>query len=177
MTCIVALAHKGKVYMGGDSAGVSGMSLHLRKDPKVFVRGPLVMGYTSSFRMGQVLRFSREIPEAPHADDLYRWMCTTFIDGCRKAMKDGGYLTVNNSLESGGTFLVGVRGRIFHVDSDFQVGEWSTPFCSVGCGDDLAVSAMAVSKGTPEHRIKTSLQVAEQFSAGVRAPFVIVKEP
>ena len=35
MTAIAAIAEDGKVYMGGDSAGVGGLSLTVRKDTKV----------------------------------------------------------------------------------------------------------------------------------------------
>ena len=38
MTCIVGLLDaNGDIYMGGDSAGVGGLSLTIRKDPKVFI--------------------------------------------------------------------------------------------------------------------------------------------
>jgi hypothetical protein len=36
MTCIVGLVDKGDVYIGGDSAGVAGLSLSIRADEKVF---------------------------------------------------------------------------------------------------------------------------------------------
>ena len=69
MTCIVGLEHKGKVYIGGDSAGVAGYSLSVRADQKVFINGNFIFGFTSSFRMGQILRFGfnppRRHPEAP----------------------------------------------------------------------------------------------------------------
>ena len=39
MTCIVGLVHGGKVYMGGDSAGVGGYCLTVRADEKVFRNG------------------------------------------------------------------------------------------------------------------------------------------
>ena len=42
MTCIVGLVHEGVVYIGGDSAGVGGMSLTVRADEKVLnSQGPL----------------------------------------------------------------------------------------------------------------------------------------
>jgi hypothetical protein len=55
MTCIVGIVENGKVYMGGDAAGVNGYSVRVRKDPKLFKVGEFLFGYTSSFRMGQLL--------------------------------------------------------------------------------------------------------------------------
>jgi hypothetical protein len=51
MTCIVGLVDGGRVWLGGDSAGVSGWDLTVRADRKVFRNGPYVMGFTTSFRM------------------------------------------------------------------------------------------------------------------------------
>jgi hypothetical protein len=55
MTCIVGLRQGGKVFIGGDSAGISGWDVTVRADPKVFLSGPYAMGFTSSFRLGQLL--------------------------------------------------------------------------------------------------------------------------
>ncbi len=54
MTAIVGLVHNATVYIGGDSAGVSGYSMTVRADSKVFTIGPYLMGFTTSFRMGQL---------------------------------------------------------------------------------------------------------------------------
>ncbi|KKN17732.1 hypothetical protein LCGC14_0962700, partial [marine sediment metagenome] len=63
MTCIVGFIDDGgKAWMGGDSAGVAGHHTHPRRDPKVFRVGPVLIGYTSSFRMGQLLRYHLKIP-------------------------------------------------------------------------------------------------------------------
>jgi len=50
---------------------------------------------------------------------------------------------MDKGQEAGGTFLVGYRGRLFRVDSDYQVGESVNNYCAVGCGADL-VRASAV---------------------------------
>jgi hypothetical protein len=52
VTAIVGLVHEGTVYIGGDSAGVSGYSMTVRADAKVFTVGPYLLGFTTSFRMG-----------------------------------------------------------------------------------------------------------------------------
>ena len=57
MTCIVGLIDGRRVWMGGDSAGVSGLDITVRADAKVFRNGDFLIGFTSSFRMGQLLAF------------------------------------------------------------------------------------------------------------------------
>jgi hypothetical protein len=44
------------------------------------------------------------------------------------------------------------------------------------CGEDIALGAMyACPSLSPEERIRTALEAAEQFSAGVRRPFIVKK--
>ncbi len=175
MTCIAGVEHGGKVYIGGDSAGVGGLSLSVRADEKVFVKDAYVMGFTSSFRMGNLLRYKLSVGEQASTQTDHEFMCTTFVDAVRKCFKDGGYATINNGEESGGSFLVGYRGRLYGVHSDFQVGMAAKPYDATGCGEDLALGALAASAlKEPKARIEQALAIAEQHSAGVRGPFVVV---
>jgi len=57
MTCIVGIAQEGKVWIGADSAAVSGQDIRATALRKVFRRGQFLIGYTSSFRMGQLPQF------------------------------------------------------------------------------------------------------------------------
>jgi ATP-dependent protease HslVU (ClpYQ) peptidase subunit len=170
MTCIVGFIDrkKGNVVIGGDSAGVSHLDIINRKDVKVFKVGDFVMGGTTSFRMLQLLRFSFAPPAVPEDMDLYKYMCTLFVDECKEALKKGGY-------SEGGTFLVGYKDRLFTVESDWQVAESYDDFAACGCGGNYALGAMAVQgKGVdPVKRVKKALETATHFSGGVRPPFVI----
>jgi ATP-dependent protease HslVU (ClpYQ) peptidase subunit len=173
MTCIIGLIDNDKVYMGGDSAGIAGYDLTIRADPKVFVNGSFLIGYTSSFRMGQLLRFKFKPPYHKPEICIEEYMMTDFIDAVRQCFKDNGYTEINNNRETAGTFLVGYKGRLFTVDSDYQVGESLNKFDAVGCGGSYALGSLNSTIGEPEERIKKALETAEKFSAGVRGPFVI----
>ena len=172
MTCIVGIAQNGKTYLGGDSAGVSGLDITVRKDKKVFTNGEFVMGFTSSFRMGQVLQYEFMPPEInTDDDDLMRYMVTKFIPEVRKTFKDTGY-------SRGGCFLVGVRGRLFQIDSDFQVGENIDGYAAVGCGESYAMGSLFTTgtdaKLKPKWRLEKALEAAAKMSGGVCAPFNFV---
>ncbi|MBC9005159.1 hypothetical protein [Micromonospora aurantiaca (nom. illeg.)] len=175
MTAIVGLVHRGAVHIGGDSAGVGpGWSSSVRADAKVFRNGPYLMGFTDSFRMGQLLRYALTPPKLPTAPAaLDRHMATTFIDAVRKTLVDGGWLTLDSGRELGGTFLVGTAGRLFQVYGDFQVGEPADGYAAVGCGQDIALGALHATVGQPPaRRVKAALEAAAHFSAGVRGPFI-----
>ncbi|MGW0795174.1 hypothetical protein [Streptomyces sp. NPDC002692] len=176
MTVIVGLVHNRRVHLGADSAGVAGYTLTVRADAKLFRSGPYVMGFTSSFRMGQLLRYSFQ-PPAPDGDDLHRFMVTTWVDALRTCLKDGGWARKDSEQEQSGTFLVGVQGRLLTIDSDYQVGESIAPYAAVGCGQDLALGALHATQDLglkPRPRITTALAAAAHHSAGVAEPFTYV---
>jgi len=173
VTAIVGLVHQNRVFIGGDSAGVAGLSLTVRADTKVFRNAAYLFGFTTSFRMGQLIHYSFEPPEP--TGDLERFMATTFVDALRSCLKDGGWARKDNEREEGGTFLVGVQGRLFTVHEDYQVGEGADEYAAVGSGADIALGALYATAGTrmaPRKRVDVALHAAERFSAGVRSPFI-----
>lgn len=178
MTCIVGVVANGRAVIGGDSAGVSGWDLRTRADSKVFRRGPFVMGFTSSFRMGQLLRFRLEAPEHPAGMDDYEYMTTLFVDAVRECLKEGGFARKSEEAESGGTFIVAYRGALYVVENDYQVGINGDGFAAVGCGDQVAMGSLYATRKhkDPEKRALAALAAAERFSAGVRGPFVVESE-
>lgn len=181
MTCIVGLVEKDAVYIGGDSAGVSGSDIKVRKDSKVFiVDNRFIIGFTSSFRMGQLLRFSLEPPLQGRGVRDYEYLCTDFINAVRKCFVAGGHMGKEEEREEGGNFLVGYRGVLYEIGSDFQVAINEKPYCSVGCGEDYAHGSLFATANLnlgPEERINRALEAAVYFSTSVRPPFVILKLP
>ncbi|MBN2196600.1 MAG: hypothetical protein JW751_27555 [Polyangiaceae bacterium] len=175
MTCVVGLEHGGLVYIGADSAAVSRERLRIRSDPKAFRVGPYVMGFTTSFRMGDVLRYSF-VPPDPPSRGLERFMATAFVNTARAAFKEAGIANSTSGVESCGAFLVGVRGRLFTVESDYQVGVERAGFHAVGSGDQVALGALFASRNAkdPRSRVRMALAAAERFTSDVRRPWRVV---
>lgn len=180
MTVIVGMIDKENknVIIGGDSSGISGWDLTVRKDPKVFQVGDFVIGCTSSFRMMQLLRFSFSPPEVK-GKEIYQYMCTDFVEAVRECFKNGGHLRKDSEGDDkGGQFLVGYKSRLFFIDSDFQVGESRVGIEAVGAGATYALGSLHanISHGySPEVKVKYALEAANFFSAGVCKPFLIKK--
>jgi len=181
MTCIVGWVQDGKVTIGGDSAGVAGYFSIQRADEKVFINGECIFGFTSSFRMGQLLRYKFKAPARNEKQDDDDYIHTTFIDSVMSCLKDNGFARIKENELYGGTFLFGYRGKLYQIENDFQVGKSSFPFDAVGCGCELALGALHAvynSPGstalTPEEKIRIALMAATEFSAGVRPPYVIL---
>lgn len=179
MTVIIGYITKENIYIAGDSAGISGYSLSIRKDPKVFKTGKFIMGFTTSFRMGQLLMSSKfKVSKQKKTETDYHYMITTFIDAVIKTFKQGGYMKREKDSLEGGTFLVGYKGKLYEINDDFQVGEVYLNFNSVGCGSDIAKGAMYILDKNqdllPEEKLTYALEAVNKFSAGVSSPFNIV---
>lgn len=178
MTCIVGLVHGKDVYIGADTAGVAGLKLYRRQDSKIYENGPFLFGFTSSFRMGQLLGYSFKPPKQPAKMTDDKFMRTLFIDAIRDCFDEGGFMGHDkDGTEAGGTFLVGYKGRLYMIGGDYQVGEDMQGYSAVGCGDEIALGSMfSTEHMPPEKRIEQALKAAEEYSAGVRGPFNIVKQ-
>ncbi len=181
MTCIAGIAVNGKVWMGADSAGIAGWELSIRSDPKVFQNGPFLMGFTSSFRMGQLLRWSFVPPHHDEGVEDEKYMITTFVDAVRSCLKNGGCATKDKEAEAGGTFLVGYRGRIYRIEDNYQVGVAADGFDACGVGESSArgslhTSGRLIPRISAEQRVQWALEAAERCSAGVRGPFLVLNQ-
>jgi ATP-dependent protease HslVU (ClpYQ) peptidase subunit len=183
MTCIVAIAQNGTVYMGSDHAASDDKSgwIVARKEPKCFKVGQYAVAFTDSFRMGQILQYSWSPPKYTPTktnSGLDKFMRTKFIDSVKQAFKDGGYGSFNSSEEdSGGIFIIGLEGRIFTIDEDFHVGENVVNFMAEGSGAMFALGALWATKNqkNPKLRIKTALEAASEFSMSVAPPFTYIQ--
>lgn len=176
MTCIAAIASHGKVYMGGDSAAVDEDShiISTRKEPKVFIKGPYLIGYAGSFRFGKVLQHSFLAPK-PQTEDLDRFFNTVFVDALRGSCEAA---KIDPSSEDDSSeLLIGVKGRLFEFCNDWHFGEDTHNYNSIGSGSSFAIGSLySTGRVKSEHaRIKLALQAAENFSATVRGPFTILE--
>lgn len=179
MTCIVGCVDKKtkKVIIGGDSAGIEGLDITIRKDEKVFKVDNFIFGCTTSFRMIQLLRFSFKPPEIKQKD-IYEYMCTDFINTVRECFREGGYLQrYSEGDDKGGIFLVAYKNRLFRVDADFQVAENLNGLDAIGCGANYAIGALHILSKQDisiNEKILKSLETATYYSAGVSKPFIII---
>lgn len=173
MTCIVAAkAQDGSIVMGSDAAGSDAWSLIVLNDPKIYRVGSMLIGFTTSFRMGQLLGHSLTLPEHHSDVPVERYMRTSFADAVRSCLKAGGYAKTENQVESGGVFLVAYKGRVFQVQADFSVIENGRGYDACGSGYMLALGSLHSTAAYPDARDRAAraLDAAESFCASVRGP-------
>lgn len=177
MTCIVGLQKNGTVWMGGDSAGTNGsLNQTIRADKKVFIRGDFIFGFSGSFRTGDLLKHSLQLPEqTPEQTDL-QFMVNDFVNAIRKCLEaENKHLKGDDKLYP--YFLVGYKGNLYTIQSDYQVAQSLDGFDSVGSGSDIAKGSMYVNKKkSPRARILEALEASAKHNAAVRGPFTILSK-
>lgn len=181
MTCIVGLVHNGVTYIGADSLGSNGYTKTVRTDRKVFKlkdTDNALLGFTSSYRMGQLLMYASGLIDKRDEPDIdHEYLVTKFIPNVIKLFENGGYSRNNSGEKVGGCFLLGYKDKLYNIQSDFQVGESIHKFDACGSGEDFAKGSLHSTEGselTPQERITKALESAEQFSVGVQRPFYIM---
>ena len=201
MTCICAITDGTTVHMGGDAAASNTFSVETRVQPKVFGKdytlvsdgvvttGTMLVGYTESFRMGQILEHSLSVPkmdlDSITGDALdhkiMNYMVNTFVPSVIQCFKTNSWeRNDEDGPVVGGDFLVGFQGRLFYVGSDFQVGQSLRNYAAVGSGEDIARGAMYALKEHGPARInnqkvlEAALEAAAEMTPYVRPPFTVL---
>jgi len=159
--------------MGGDSAVTEDDNVRIALEPKVFVRDGFVIGTCGGLRAGQVIQYEMEIPRYdPSLISINRFMSSYFARSMRESLKD--YDLLEDEYDT--QVLVGFKGHLFVIDSEFGVDENIDKYASIGSGRDYALGALFTNAGLdPELRLNLALKSSAYFSASVRGPFTIMK--
>lgn len=184
MTCIVGYLSKkdGSVWIGADSLGSDGYVKAVNSTPKVFRNSTyenLILGGTTTFRHLDLLRYSDtlfdEIDVYTNPVIDHKYMVTKFIPKIITLFKEG--VIDQPDTYKGGNFIVGIKDRLFEVQSDYSVLEPQDGFCAVGCGEDVAMGSLLTTKymdiDIPK-KIELALNAAESYCCGVQRPFKII---
>lgn len=192
MTCIVGVLGEKDIFIGGDAASgdPDHYSIKICKTPKVFkteiiskrnkIKIPMLIGYTTSFRMGQLLQYSLVPPEWPDRMESERYFATIFIDHVRKLFQEKGFIRKDKDQESGGNFLLAVKGGLFNIEDDFKVHQVVENYDAIGCGLYLAQGTLyALRQIGPlnSDSVRLALEASAHHNAYVRPPFTILSIP
>jgi hypothetical protein len=176
MTAIAAIEKDGIVYMAGDSAASCAYFLENIVSPKIFVRGEYIVGYTTSFRMGQLIEHTLKFPKPKKNKKIsdMHFLVKKFIPALKACLRDHGFETSDSGEDRAGTFLLGFRGKLYRIQPDYSVIRSASLYNACGCGADLVLGSLFSTKDTnmaPRQRLTMALKAAEKFSTEVASPF------
>lgn len=181
MTVVVAVAQNGVVTMGADSSGVVSGTLDMRlrslSDSKIVVYPHMLIGVTGTTRLLSLLKDRFTPPVAPGltSHDVTRRYVSDVVEALYVFAKE--HHELEGEREMNGSLLIGVAGTLWFIDSAFGITEPLFGVAAVGCGDQVVLGAagslLKEEWRTAESVVLDALEVAEQYSAGVRAPFSV----
>lgn len=176
MTCIVGLEYNNCVYIGGDIQGTGWNNKVVHTQPKVFKKAGVVFGFTTSYRFGQLLEHVLPDPVIPDSEAaIYRWLITVLVPDMKSTMKDAGW-------DGGGGCLIGVKGQLWELQSDWSVLRSVKGYGAVGSGYEYAHGSIYTSMATNLPRseteaiavVKTAIAAAGTFSPSVGCDAVVI---
>ena len=190
MTIIVGLRDsRSRVWIGGDSCGDNGYSVAALDTPKVFERGPFLVGYTTSFRFGNLLSSSliQSAPKQPPDQGALDYMVTSFVDHLREGLKRAGYAKREHDVETGGAMLVGYQGVLYEVAEDYAVVIPRSGYTAIGSGYQFAMGSLYTSEasklpfamdndGLTRWRVEQALHAAHEHCNSIRPPFTVMSK-
>lgn len=172
MTCIVGLAGKTKVIIGGERGSSDESSILSTSQPKVFKLNQYVIGYAGNIGLGQAVAYNFEPPSLKNLDPSTH-MLKVFIPSLRKFFKDND-IFLPEKTEEHTDFIVGLSNKIYGVSSyDFQCVEY--PFLAIGSGSSFALGSLHSSTHLPgKERVKLALEAAIEYSPTCLSPTDII---
>ena len=178
MTCIIGTVDgDGNICIAADSSAVDSNIITPHLIPKVFKRGEFAIGYCHSFRLGQIVEHFFEPPpieDGLDEDGVVKYMITEFIPELRGSLEFNDYPTHDDEKESW-SLMVGIRGSIFVIESDFHLGYDEMSYNAIGAGTEYALGAMFASNESGRKLAQRGMEAAAKFCPYVIAPFNYVE--
>lgn len=185
MTCIVGIKTKENVFLASDGLSGSSSFKNISNNPKLLKLSvksraiedkPLILGFTTSWRMGNLLRYMDNLEYIKNMP-AEEWMVTKFVPVIKTLFKDGGFLAKekDTSRDEGGTFLVGFLGKLFSVQDDFAVLSNTENYDACGAGAYYAFGSLHSTEQLveilSEKRLTMALEAASHHNPFVSGPF------
>ncbi len=176
MTLIIAETETEQVVMGADSVAGTGEEVYTYPHhPKIFERGPYLVGSCGLARIGQILHYLVDWPEPPATDDLLPFLVRELVPEIRRGVTDAGAAEEGRWILGDKTVvLVALHAQIFVVGADLIVLRSDGVSC-IGSGRHMAyptTSALkAVGVEPAAKRIEMTLEAVAKHSPLVGPPW------
>lgn len=180
MTCILGYADGKNVWIGGDSAAQNGSwDRQTFLESKVFRCGDLLFGGSGSLRICQVIRELLILP-VNDGDNDQNYLIAIVIPEMINLLEKY-QLKLNDKEEGSTAFLIGYRGKIYKMTSDWAVYAATDQICKVGNGGDTARGAFTalLDQGITIDEIEKymieAMKIAGRFDLSVAPPYTVLK--
>lgn len=182
MTTIVGIVENGTAYIGADSTVLNGWKASTLKEPKVFQRGPFLIGVCGSTRFFNIVAHGDWYKDTPpdEPESPIGYIMRVLANPLRLVTKDNGAIHSEDGEDSSeGGLLVAYKGDIYEIDSKFSVYQHTRGIYACGSGGEYALGALAIiipESAPPQNRISSALTAAATYDIGSGKPFHIMMQ-
>lgn len=180
MTCILGLEYDDHVYIGGDSITTNGWNKGIHIEHKVFRLDGFLIGSAGATRMRNLLQHELAIRIQAENESDEHYIVSGLSEAVRECLKGHGFLTIEAGRDTAGmgALVIGYRGRLYWMGSEFDISRFEGGICAVGVGGDFAVAALRAlmltsDKIDPIPMMLQALAISGEYSAGVAPPYYV----
>lgn len=167
MTCIAGIVERGHVMLAGDSALTLGDDEQwCSRDAKVWRIGEWVVGACGGGGYCDMMRHALKLPAVGRRgfDARLRIALPLAV----RAAADRAKLPAGEMARA----LVGLRGRLYMLDSELGIHRPRMPWYAIGSGGMVAMGALyAAREGGARERLLGAMRAAAALCQGVAPPF------
>jgi ATP-dependent protease HslVU (ClpYQ) peptidase subunit len=177
MTCVVAITDGTNTLLAADSSASEPSIITNRLDPKVFKIGEFGIGFSSSFRLGQILKYHFCPPNiSKKQKTLMEYMVTQFVPELRLTLEEQDF-PYHEEEKVSWTIVVCVRNEIFYIEPDWHVGQDSDFYVAIGSGAAYARGSLFTTQYNSDlyDRVSIALKASANYSPFVAEPFYIIE--
>ena len=122
----------------------------------------------------QTIKYHLSVRAQHDEENDHAYIVVAFVEAMRELLKAKAVTTVRENTESVWCCLVGYKGKLYQMESDFNISSTARGFDAIGCGDAYALGAMIALKDLePIQRIMQTLAISGELCALVASPYYV----
>lgn len=164
MSAIVGLAINGKVYMAADSLGSSDVQKIIYSRNKIFLKDNFLFGFGGSYRFGDILEHTFDIPNRDDNITDLQFLVRKFIPELQKCLETNRYINDKNIVQCE-SFLLGHNGCLYNIQADFSIVRSVNNYDAIGSGFVSCLGALNILTKldiSPKKIVKKAIKVAKK---------------
>lgn len=169
MTCIVGFIDSKEKTMKlvSDSRSSYGNGFYTNKNEfreKVFTKGKFVIGCSGSALLNQIIRYDFKVPPQKKGKETKSYLVSEFIPALKKSIEQSGGEKQGSKGIMDGRLILGYKGTIFTLDSNYCIIEVGNKFTCIGSGSLLAYGSLETPNDLSDiNKAKQAINIASNF--------------
>ena len=161
MTCVVGYIDDCKqvAWLGAESSATDDETTYDYSGKKIFYVGDFLVGFSGSFRAGQIVRHEVQLPPITSQLELEKYLQTVFSKEIKKTLKK------HFTPKKIDTFnlLIAYEDKLFTLENDFTILPFA-PYMAIGTGTPYALGAL---KALMDYKISTRTRITKAIEAAI----------